>query len=282
MISTSVTGGKPFLKWAGGKGKLLPQLHALLPLGFNNYFEPFVGGGAVFFSLVHSGTSVISDINTDLMNVYQHIKDDINIVITELKKIELEYKQLSQEARQEYYYLRRAEYNATSSGLRKSILFLFLNKTCFNGLYRQNSKGEFNVPFGRYANPAICNEENLYVVANKLQSTIIKNVSYQDAVKDAKAGDFIYFDPPYHPLNGTSSFTAYHADGFTSEDQEELRDIFAVLDKRGCYVKLSNSSSEFIKSLYKDFRQETIYAARAINSRASKRGKIEELVVLNY
>lgn len=282
MLGIDVANAKPFVKWAGGKGRLLPQLEPLFPVQFNSYFEPFVGGGAVFFSLSPTGKAQINDINSDLINAYLHLKNNLEAVIKALRGIEKEYKSLTEEERQVYYYERRKEFNTEHLSLRKTVLLIFLNRTCFNGLYRENSRGEFNVPFGKHKNPNICNEQNLSAISRALKTTTITSTSYRDAVMAAKKGDFVYLDPPYHPLTTTSSFTSYHEDGFSAKDQEELRDLFVELDKRGCYVMLSNSTAPLITELYKDFRQEKVLASRAINAKSAGRGKINELVVLNY
>ncbi|HEY1645517.1 MAG TPA: DNA adenine methylase [Candidatus Saccharimonadales bacterium] len=282
MSEVTEATARPFIKWAGGKGKLVPQLKQFYPKGFRNYFEPFFGGGAVFFSIHTEGESYINDINDTLIDAYAHVRGDVEEVIVRLRKLDRQYKGLSDSERQAFYYRQREVFNATQSGIVKSILLIFLNKTCFNGLYRENSKGHFNVPFGRYTNPTICDEDNLRTVSKRLQTTHMSCGSYEDAVSGASKGDFVYLDPPYFPLNSTSSFTAYHEDGFTAENQEELRDLFVGLDKRGCCVMLSNSAAPFIEDLYKNYRQELVYAGRSINASGAKRGKIPELVVLNY
>lgn len=282
MLEVRQKTARPFMKWAGGKGKLLLQLQQYFPKQYNNYFEPFFGGGAVFFSLQHGGNSYINDINDTLMEAYIHVRDNVEAVIADLKGLEAQYKKFDELKRQEFYYQQRASFNTLDAGTPKTVLLIFLNKTCFNGLYRENSKGEFNVPFGRYTNPTICDEANLRAVSERLKSTLITSNPYKDAVKKAKKGDFVYFDPPYLPLNITSSFTSYHEDGFTAYDQEQLRELFVELDKRGCYVMLSNSSADFMKKLYKGYRQEFVQAGRSINAKGANRGKIPELVVLNY
>lgn len=282
MIEGRITTAKPFVKWAGGKGQLLAQLQQFLPHEFNNYYEPFVGGGALFFSLPVQGKAFINDINQNLVNAYLYLKKDLGKVLKALEHIESRYLSLDLEKRKLFYYDKRKEYNALDPGLEKTILLIFLNRTCFNGLYRENSKGEFNVPMGDQKNPRICDGTNLRAITERLQDTVITSQSFVDALSGAKSGDFVYFDPPYHPLNPTSSFTAYHQNGFTADDQKKLRDLFKELDNRGCYVMLSNSSADFMKDLYKDFRQETVYAGRNINARGTNRGKIPELVVLNY
>lgn len=273
---------KPFLKWAGGKNGLTPQLLTYAPKKFNNYFEPFVGGGAVFFSLDVTGKSYINDINSVLMNTYLQIRDNIDYVIEQLCNIGDIYKKLDNEKKKDFYYEKRKEYNETEDDLKKTILFLFLNKTCFNGLYRENKQGNFNVPYGQYKNPTICDRPNLKNVAAKLQKTYILNMSYAESLRDAKADDFIYFDPPYFPLNATSKFTSYNKDDFDANDQRKLAETFHDLDKKGCKVLLSNSDTEFIKELYKDYKQETVLAGRSINANGSGRKKINELLIFNY
>ncbi len=281
MIAEGSVTAKPFVKWAGGKGRLVPQLKQLLPEKFGVYYEPFVGGGALFFGLADLHRAYLNDINEVLISAYRELQSNVDGIVAALQKLETQYLVLGDEERQAFYYDRRTEYNAEQLGLRKTILLLFLNRTCFNGLYRENSKGEFNVPFGRYKNPSICNEPNLRAIADRLQYAVITAASYKDAVASAKKGDFIYLDPPYQPLSQTS-FTAYHQDGFTAADQAELRDLFVELDKRGCFVMLSNSSAELVHKLYSGYRIETVLAARSINSKASARGKVKELVVMNY
>jgi DNA adenine methylase len=273
---------RPFLKWAGGKGRLLPQLSQFYPEKFNNYYEPFFGGGAVFFSLSHTGKSHINDINDTLMDAYAHVRDNIDALITILKKIEAQYKKLNEADRKEYYLKKRTHFNTLKSGVENTAILIFLNKTCFNGLYRENRKGEFNVPFGRYANPTICDEQNLRQASKLLRECTITCGSYISALSSAKKGDFVYLDPPYFPLSKTSSFTDYHEDGFTADDQRELRDLFVDLDNRGCYVMLSNSAAPYIKELYGNYRQESVFANRNINAHAAGRGKIAEIVALNY
>jgi DNA adenine methylase len=282
MLEVREVTARPFLKWAGGKAKLVPQLEKLYPKNFNDYFEPFFGGGAVFFSMQLHANTHINDINDTLMDAYAHIRDEVELVIRKLKILESAYKQLSPEQRQLFFYEQRTKFNNSRSGTERTVLLIFLNKTCFNGLYRENSKGEFNVPFGKYTNPTICDAENLRAVAEKLQLTSITCTGYKKAVSTAKSGDFVYFDPPYAPLSETSSFTAYHEDGFNSKDQAELRNLFIELDKRGCHIMLSNSAAPLIKELYKNYRQIEVRAARNINAKAAGRGKITEIVVLNY
>jgi len=273
---------KPFLKWVGGKGRLLDQLLPLFPKTFEAYFEPFFGGGAVFFAIAPV-TGQINDVNRALMAAYANVRDEVDDLILILKELEQEYLSLSEEDRQGYYYERRTEYNIEQhSTLRKTALLIFLNKTCFNGLYRENRKGLFNVPSGRYANPMICDEDNLRSTSRVLKYVRISSGSFADAVTAAKKNDFVYFDPPYHPLNPTSSFTSYSVDDFLEEDQKKLKSLFDDLTSRGVKVALSNSDTPFIRALYSEYRQEKVMAGRSINSTASKRGKISELVIMNY
>jgi len=276
---------KPFLKWVGGKGRLLDQL---LPYFLEarkdegKYFEPFFGGGAAFFALAPV-TGQINDVNKSLISAYNNVKSNVDSVIEELKLLEQEYLELDTEARKEYFYERRRDYNQEPhETIRKTSLLIFLNKTCFNGLYRENSKGGFNVPHGLHSNPTICDEDNLQATSKALKHVKITNGSFEDAVSDAKKGDFVYFDPPYHPLSVTSSFTSYSVDGFNTDDQIKLKELFDDLTKRGVKVALSNSDSDFINELYKDYKMVKISAARSINSIGTKRGKITELLVLNY
>jgi DNA adenine methylase len=271
------------VKWVGGKGRVIAQLEQLFPNSFNDYFEPFVGGGAVFFFL-DNGVATINDINKTLMDSYINVRDHAETLINELRIIEKQYHGLNLDAQKAMFYELRSEYNEikNKTTIRRSVLLIFLNKTCFNGMYRENRKGEFNVPFGKYHNPTICDESNLRAVSERLHKTSIVSTSYKNAVKEAKMGDFIYLDPPYYPLNPTSSFTSYSEDDFTEKDQIELKELFDNLTKRGCKVMLSNSYTKFIINLYKDYKQYKVYVGRSINANASKRGKIAEIVVTNY
>lgn len=273
---------KPFLKWVGGKGQLLAQFEALFPKKYNSYFEPFIGGGAVFFS-TSPKKAHINDINKTLVQTYIHIKNNVDKLIKSLKKLEGDFLVKDEMARKDFYYALREKYNSLShEDFEKSLYFLFFNKTAFNGVYRENSKGGFNVPIGSYKNPKIVDGENLRSVSEILSNTKITSGSFVDAVKNAKAGDFVYFDPPYHPLSETSSFTSYSKDSFSKDDQIKLRDLFIELDKKGVYVMLSNSSAPFIQEIYSGYKQIPVYANRMINSKSDKRGKISEVVIINY
>lgn len=272
------TKAQPFLKWAGGKRQLLPEIRKRIPARFHTYFEPFVGAGAVLFD-IQPKKAVINDINFELINTYRMIQNDVEKLIAELEKYKNE---------KEFYYkirnLDRTQEFEKLSNVERAARLIYLNKTCFNGLFRVNRRGQFNVPFGKYKHPNIVNADVLravheYLITNEIS---ILNVDFGQAVEQAEAGDFIYFDPPYDPLSETANFTDYSLHGFTRDDQIRLRDLFVKLDKRGCYVLLSNSATPFIKELYADFHVEIVEANRTINSDAAKRGKIAEVLVRNY
>ncbi len=268
----------PFLKWAGGKRQLLPEIHKYKPKEFNCYFEPFLGAGAVLFDF-QPNEAVVNDSNIELINCYDVIKNNSEELIVDLSK------HIHSE---EYYYktrnLDREESFKNLSNVKRASRFIFLNRTCFNGLYRVNSKGHFNVPFGKYKNPNYQNFELLKSISSYLNNNdiTIHNTDFYIAVAGAEKGDFIYFDPPYDPLNKTSSFTSYQASSFTKEEQVRLRDTFVELDRRGCKVMLSNSSTPFVAELYKDYKIVRVKASRAINSKATGRGQIDEFLVMNY
>lgn len=274
---------RPFLKWVGGKGRVIPQLEKFFPETYNNFYEPFVGGGAVFFDL-NIKKATINDINANLIGLYINIRDNLEPLIGLLTDLQSQYHDLDETAQKDLFYQLRDEYNSIkdTTSLRKSSLLVFLNKTCFNGMYRENQSGEYNVPFGKHRKPTICDDTNLRYVSKTLQNTSILSGSYINAVKDAKNGDFIYLDPPYYPLNSTSSFTSYSEGDFVEQDQVNLKELVDDLTKRGCKVMVSNSYVPFIRNLYKDYRQEVIHVGRAINAVGSGRGKIKEIVILNY
>jgi DNA adenine methylase len=267
---------KPFIKWAGGKGQLLPELIDRLPRTFNKYYEPFLGGGALYFAL-QVENAYLSDINPDLVNAYLVVKNHVEELIQDLRQHVYE---------SNYYYKirdldREQEYQKLNS-VQLASRFIYLNKTCFNGLHRVNSKGQFNVPFGRYKNPTICNADNLRACSQVLQSTEIKLASFDQIISRAQKNDFVYFDPPYAPVNTTSSFTKYAKEDFGAEKQVQLADVCRQLDQQGTYFMLSNSKVPLILDLYKDFKIDSVQAIRAINSNAEKRGVVEELIVTNY
>ncbi len=273
---------KPFVKWVGGKRQLLRQFRELglyPPEDFNpitnTYYEPFVGGGAVFFDLLPKNAE-LSDLNNELVMTYNVIKNNVDELIQSLQKHIYD---------KEYYLEVRAKKVEDLSDVEVASRFIFLNRTGFNGLYRVNKSGQFNVPFGRYNNPVICDEDNLRRVSDALQDVTITHHDYKNVLKTAKSGDFIYLDPPYYPINATSSFTSYTAEGFLEKEQTELRDTFIKLHKKGCFVMLSNSDTPFINELYSGLDGITINkitAGRAINSKGSGRGKITEVLVTNY
>jgi len=280
LFSTNV---KPFLKWAGGKRQLLPELLKYIPKDFNNYFEPFLGGGALFFELYNLGflenkKVYLSDINEELINTYKTIRDNPKELIIKLKEFKTNHNK-------EFYYkireLDRDKNYKNLDNITKSARFIYLNKTCFNGLYRVNKKGYFNVPIGSYKNPNILDEENILAVSKALQNIIIKNFDYKEILKEVQSNDFIYLDPPYHPLNETSSFTSYTKNEFLQKEQIELFKTLKELSNK-CFVLKSNSDTDFINKLYKDFKIEKILANRAINSKATNRGKILEVLIRNY
>jgi DNA adenine methylase len=273
---------KPFVKWVGGKRQLLKQFRLMNlypPEKFNpitnSYFEPFIGGGAVFFDLLPK-KAFLSDLNKDLVTTYNVIKNDVDSLIKSLKKHKID---------KEYFLKMRAKDTDILSDLEIASRFIYLNRTCFNGMYRVNSKGGFNVPYGKYVNPMICDEINLRRVSEALKHVQIKHQDYKGVLKYAKKGDFIYLDPPYYPVNKTSSFTAYTNEAFMDKEQIELRDTFVELSNRGCFVMLSNSDVPFINKIYsgiKGVRINKVQAGRMINSDAKKRGKITEVLITNY
>ena len=273
------TKADPFLKWAGGKGQLLKQYEVFFPEKFNNYLESFVGGGAVFFHfystgrLCHGKRAILLDSNEELINCYLVIKEDIKNLIRTLSG----RKFINNE--KAFYKIRAEE---PEDRFERAARTIYLNKTCFNGLYRVNSRGKFNVPFGNYQNPLICNSTNLRAVSFALRNVEILCADFDQCLEFAKRDDFVYFDPPYQPLSKTSSFTSYTKNSFKEDDQKKLYKVFKELDRIGCKVMLSNSDTPFIWKLYKEFRIEVVLAKRAINCKASGRGKINELVVLNY
>ena len=277
---------RPFVKWVGGKCQLLEQFRLMNlypPEKFNpktgRYFEPFVGGGAVFFDLLPK-RAFLSDLNNELVVTYNVIKDDVESLIKSLKK---------HQNNKEYFLKIRAKNVDKLKEVEIASRFIYLNRTCFNGLYRVNSRGGFNVPFAGNKNPLICDEINLRKISKALKYVEIKKQDYKEVLKKAKKGDFVYFDPPYYPINKTSSFTSYTKENFLEKEQIELRDTFVKLTKRGCFVMLSNSDTPFINEIYlkkkikgKLIRVNKVYAGRMINSDASKRGKITEVLVTNY
>lgn len=268
----------PFVKWAGGKGQLLSELDKMMPSQFNRYFEPFLGGGAMFFHLMSRGmnfNAYLSDTNAELIATYKVVKVNVKEVIELLQRYDTEYKRYqtySKEQQQYYFRLGDARNKLQSANdVEIAARLIALNKTCFNGLYRVNKKGEFNVPPGKYKNPLICDSSNLENVSNALARAIIFQDDQGNVTENAQKDDFIYLDPPYQPLNNTSYFTAYTTDGFGNRDQAELAGVFRKLNSKGCLLLLSNSDTPFIRDLYCDFRIREVNAQRAINCQGSKR-----------
>jgi DNA adenine methylase len=278
----------PFVKWAGGKGQLLHTFETLFPRDFGTYFEPFLGGGAVFFYLFKRGRikqARISDANKDLINCYIAIRDNLDQLVVRARRL-----QKHATDKNYYYEVARKRFNGIrletgqEGNAEKAALLLYLNRTCFNGLYRVNSKGEFNVPWGDYTNPRILDERNLGDVSWVLNQSSVKifRRDYTVGLDEARARDFVYFDPPYQPISQTASFTSYTPDSFTLDDQKRLADIYNKLAAKGCHLMLSNSPK--VRDLYEGHGYEivTVKAARAISSVGLKRGPIEELIVKNY
>ena len=268
---------RPFLKWAGGKTQLLQQLaHFYPPKGsVKRYIEPFLGSGAVFFhfkAMVNPRQAVLWDNNRELIETFLAVQQEVDQVIKLLRK--------HQKAHSKSFFLAMREKSPLSLAAKAARL-IYLNKTCFNGLYRVNSRGIFNVPFGRHTNPGIFNEEWLRGASEQLQGARIETEDFRFLKVEARKNDFIYFDPPYHPRSKTSYFTAYTRDPFGEEHQRKLADLYRALDKKGCVLMLSNSDTPLIRQLYKDFDIREVSARRNINSKAERRGSICELVVLN-
>jgi DNA adenine methylase len=268
------------LKWAGGKTQLLQELESHVPR-FENYFEPFLGGGALFFRLASRGSTFrarLSDLNAELVNAYRVVKSDAGGLIARLRQHETAY---ARDPSSFYYDLRKA---SPAGKVQRAARIVALNKTCYNGLYRVNSAGEFNVPIGRYKDPSICNEEQLLNASAALRSTRahIRTCDYATALLCAGKGDFVYLDPPFVPLNKTSSFVGYTQQGFTLGDQERLAKVFHVLHKKGCKVLLSNSDTPEARRLYSGFDQFRIRASRAINCKGESRTGYNELLVRNF
>ncbi len=263
---------RPFLKWVGGKRQLLPELLATKPKLFGTYHEPFVGGGALFFAM-RPKRAVLSDSNSRLVRTYRGVRDHVEEVIERLER----YKPLHSKA---FFYELRALPIDQRSDAEVAAWFIYLNKTAFNGLYRVNSKNQFNVPLGRYKNPCICDSENLRACSKALSSVEILLEDFSAVAGRAREGDFVYFDPPYVPLSATSLFVGYTAEGFGAEHQTKLRDVARVLKRKGVSVMLSNSAAGLVRELYGgSFEIREVLASRAVNCQAKGRGKIHELII---
>ncbi len=286
---------KPFVKWVGGKTQLIDQLEALLPADFNQwenvtYIEPFVGGGAMLFYMLQHypniTTAVINDINGDLITCYRVVRDSPDALVGALQAIQAEYYALSgEEAKREYYLRCRAEFNTKPiDPLRNTTLFFFLNRTCFNGLYRVNKSGLFNVPFGRYETPTICDPNTIYADSRLLQNVTILTGDYADTLLYAKGNAFFYFDPPYRPLNATSSFNDYVKEAFNDAAQRRLKEFCDAVEAHGFCFMLSNSDCKdgFFDDLYWQYHIDRVWASRSVNANPAKRGKLTELLIHNY
>lgn len=298
---------KPFLKWAGGKTQLLPQIQARLPFELEHgkikrYVEPFIGGGAVFFYLSQFYSFdeiVISDLNVELLIVYKTLSEDVEGLIEKLNRMKKRFLAFSSAERDKFYYEQRESYNQNqaehqfdhfrSGWINRAAQFIFLNHTCFNGLYRTNSKSLFNVPFGKYEQPAIFDENNLRAASELLKNVKIRQGDFESCEKFIDDKTFVYFDPPYRPISATSSFNTYHKQAFSDESQERLALFYRRLDSQGAKLMLSNSdpknenpNDEFFDELYKGFCIERVKANRMINSKGAKRGQISELLITNY
>lgn len=290
---------KPFLKWAGGKSQLLHEIRKYYPFDeqINKYCEPFVGAGAVLFDILNNfdlKEIYISDINKEAINLYKVIRDDVENLIKLLDEFQKEYQDLNLEQRKIIYYRNREEFNLlklsdNSYNLRKAALFMFLNKTGFNGLYRENMSGEFNVPIGSYKNPKILDRENLINVNKKLQNVGIIHGDYKKSEDFIDSRTFVYFDPPYRPIKPTSNFTAYNKGDFNDDNQRELAEFFKKMDQKSAHLLLSNSDPKnyfpddnFFDDLYGAFNINRVAARRFINSDKNNRGFIYEILVNNF
>jgi DNA adenine methylase len=301
------TKAKPFLKWAGGKAQLIEQIIEFLPqelkLGrIHRYVEPFVGGGALFFHIAQAyevDEFYISDVNEELILAYKTIQQDVNELIPLLRSMERKYYRLTPNRQKEYFYAVRFQLNENrpsinyneynQSWIERTAQIIFLNRTCYNGLFRVNSRGEFNVPFGKYKNPLICSEENLQSVSELLQRTEIRLGDFSDCESFVNASTFVYFDPPYRPISKTASFTAYSRYDFDDAAQLRLASFYRLLDKKGAKLMLSNSDPKnenpddhFFEDAYRDFEIVRVRANRMINCNAERRGAINELLIMNY
>ena len=269
----------PVLKWVGGKRQLLPEIRKRIPKKYKVYYEPFLGGGAVLFDL-QPKKAIVNDLNSELINVYKTIKSFPTELVEELRKFSND--------EETFYNIRNIDRDKTKyqelSNIQKAARIIYLNKTCFNGLYRVNNAGEFNSPFGRYKNPNIVNDKTIYAV-NKYFNTAditFKNGDFEECIKEIQKDSFVYLDPPYDPISKTSNFTGYNQGGFSDEEQIRIKNMCDRLNENGIKFLLSNSATPFIKELYKDYIIDIVSAKRSVNSKADKRGEIEEVLIRNY
>ena len=292
---------KPFVKWAGGKSSLIPQITKYFPFELKNgqiekYVEPFVGGGAVLIDILQKydvKQAYAFDINKDLINCYNVIKYKVEDLIQKLDKKEKEFLALDKDERQKYFYNIRTEYNSylldNEIDVKRASEFIFLNRTCFNGLYRVNKNGKFNVPCGKYKNPTICDSNNLRNLSKLLKNVVFAYGDYKESEKLVDENTFVYFDPPYRPLSVTSGFTSYTKEDFNDEDQKELAEYYNKLNLKNAKLMLSNSNPKntnendnFFEKIYKGFNINEVSAKRMINANAKGRGEISELLITNY
>jgi DNA adenine methylase len=280
--SVAPTEAQPFLKWVGGRAQLLTQFDEFLPARVERYFEPFIGGGAVFFHLKHRFPQMrafLRDNNDELINTYKAVRDYPKELMRHLDAHLTAFRA----DRERYYYLVRSRHHLPSADVvERAARMIFLNKTCFNGLWRVNASGEFNVPIGSHANPALYDRENILAASSALEGVYLATQDFRDTLNETRRGDFAYIDPPYHPVSLTASFTSYTKEVFGAGEQQELAALFADAARRGVRLMLSNSDTEFITGLYRDFQNHIVRARRAINCDGTKRGKVNELVVTNY
>ena len=269
----------PVVKWVGGKRQLIEQISNCAPKAFSKYYEPFLGGGAVLFEL-QPKNAIVNDINSELINLYTVIRDQVVALIEDLG--------IHRNEEQYFYEIReldrdREKYNSLNP-VRKASRIIYLNKTCYNGLFRVNKAGEFNAPFGNYKNPNIINEITLRAVSHYLNEAHVELhcTDFEEVLRETRKGSFVYLDPPYDPVSDTSSFTGYDKGGFGKEEQQRLKSACDTLNARGAKFLLSNSATDFIKALYQNYHIEVIKARRAVNSKADKRGEIDEVLVMNY
>lgn len=298
---------KPFLKWAGGKSQLLVRFQELYPAELRKkkiktFYEPFLGSGAVFFDVARKfdiQSAYLYDINDELILTYRVIQQDVDRLLDFLYRYQITYSKIDKREKQEFFYEQRTNYNLqrfnidykkiSDNWYSRAAQLIFLNRTCFNGLYRVNSKGEFNAPAGDYKNPKICDEQNLRAAHQVLQKAEIKKADFTEVLHDLKSDSFVYFDPPYRPISKTASFKSYSKEGFDDNEQIRLAGLFKNLDKEGAKLMLSNSdpknidpSDDFFDEIYREYTIVRVPAKRVINSNAKKRGEIKEIVVMNY
>lgn len=266
----------PIVKWVGGKRQLMFELIENMPSSYGRYFEPFIGGGALFYQL-QPENAYISDSNEELINLYLTVRDEVDDLITDLNK-----HKVSKEYFLEIRNLDRTKKYKKLSNIEKASRFIYLNRTCFNGLYRVNSQGQFNVPYGNYKNPRIVDERNLRNCSELLKKTEIQCSDFSAILNKVHKGDFVYFDPPYFPLNETSSFTSYTKNGFDIKMQHKLKELCDELDSMGVMFMLSNSDTQFVNDLYSEYEIKKVHALRQINANAEGRRKITEILVKNY